>query len=303
MIDMELISTSLLAREKARLQAVIDLEDPSKHEDAMQVLLIIWMKDCKDWETGRGPSGIFADMDIDDLSRFCGKPESLRGIGEPWATRCAVWRADIDWDGFIKNWKERHDLPVRARLRSLTDDLTSRLLKEEAEKAGQYLFEEEYSGWIGGWSYERVLSDVTDLLKDFYDFCGTDSSGQPFSPMTLCDYSRERVRRAAIKDLDNDALRDKAISALRRVVFHDQDDPRRKLPERRIGKLRSQIRRAGEFVPDGLVDRVWAIRFNTWMSEENAQPSGYPASTWNEFIETWVAESDRVVKLLQSEHL
>lgn len=300
MIDMELISTNLLAREKARFQAVADLEDPAKHEEAMMVLITIWKMDCKDWEEERGPVGIYADMDIDDLGRS-GKPKSLRSIGEPWATRGAVWRADVDWDGFIEKWKKLHDLPVHARLKSLSADLRSRLLEVEAEKAGAYLFEEEHRGFIGGWSYERVLSDVPDLLRDFYDFRRTDINGQPFSPMTLCDYSRERVRRAAIKDLDNERLRDKAISALKRVAFHDQNDPRRKFPEPRIGKLRSQIRRAGEFVPDGLVDRLWAIRIDTWMGEENAQPSGYPASTWNEFIEAWVAETERVVKLLQSE--
>lgn len=302
MIDIEMISTNLLAREKARLQAVTDLADSSKHEDAMQVLLTIWMKDCKDWEDECGTVGIFADMDIDDLSRF-GKPKSLSSIGEPWATRCAVWRADVDWDGFIKKWKELHDLPVKARLRSLCDDLRSRLLDAEAKNAGQYLFEEEYRGWIGGWSFDRVISDVTDLLQDFYEFCGTDISGQLFSPMTLCDFSRERVRRAAIKDLDNDALRDKALSALKRVAFHDQDDPRRKLPERRLRKLRSQIRRAGEFVSDDLIPALWGVRIDMWMGEENAQSAGYPASTWNAFIDAWVADTERVEKLLQSESL
>lgn len=310
MIDIELITTNVMAREKARLHAVTDLADSSKHEEAMKNLLMIWMMDWKDWEEGRGPSGVFAYMDIDDLSSFSGNPESLSAFGEPWATRCAVWRADADWKGFIKNWRELHDLPVKARLQSLCADLHSRLLKEDAENGGKYLFEEEFREWIGTWSFERVLSDVLDPLKDFTDFRrrhsdsrGKDSNGPLYSPMECSEHARERVRRAAIKDLDNDELRDKAIYALKRVADFDRNHPFRDSSEVGIDELRSLINAAGEFVSDDLIAVLWSVRIDTWMGEENAQSSGYPASTWNEFIEAWVAETERVEKLLQSEPL
>lgn len=310
MIDMELISTNLLAREKARLQAVIDLADPSKHEDAMQVLITIWLKDYMDWEDGRGPSSFFADMNIDDLSSFSGKPEFISGFGEPWATRCAVWRADVDWDGFIKNWRERHDSPVQARLQSLCADLRYRLLNAEAVEAGEYLFEVELDQWINRWTLERVLSDVLDPLKDFTEFRrrdsdvrGKDPDGPLYSPMERSEYARERVRRAAIKDLDNDVLRDKAISALKRVADFDRNHPFSDSFELGIDELRSLIKAAGEFVSDDLIPALWGVRIDMWMGEENAQSAGYSASTWNAFIDAWVADTERVEKLLQSEQL
>lgn len=296
MIDLPLLRTDLIARERARHQAVVDLRlnDAVLSKSAIEVLLHISVMDREN------PLGPAWNLNIDEIS----KPVFLEDLPEPWATRAFIWGGSRDWDQFRCDWWHEHDARMEGEIDERAGELERRLLDAEQAESSAYLWNVENQVAIRVWSCMKIMSEIKGPLRDFSEWKSRQDDKRITNLYSVCLDSREYARCRCIDDLKNPVLREKAVALLARIANYDSVNPITPDGTLTTQELRRRLERSGAEIDTSFICRAWVERFLYWY-QDDIYPE-MPTHVFLRFLGEWEKNEALVSRLLDStnvEHL
>lgn len=174
---------------------------------------------------------------------------------------------------------------------------------EPGQLSGQYQTRcEDHQGW-------RTSPPFPPAQHAYIESCAweeTEPVGHEFGSMVIDLQTRELTRRNALCSLDNPDQHEQATQDLLRVWRADRDYPIGPAAGLTVKEIAAQVptfveEGAGALVRFSEIPEPWATRFQVASLGATRALDGYYARDWENFLELWPAEDEKIEDLVERE--